>query len=237
MKPALDPKKILIFTGAGISAESGLRTFRDSGGLWEGHDVMEVASLAGWHNNPERILDFYNQRRSEAAMAQPNAAHLAVSALEQSFDVMVVTQNVDDLHERAGSSQVVHVHGQLNSARSSQDPSLTYDIGDKPIKLGDLAEDGSQLRPNIVWFGEKIDNYDTARAYIGSAKHVLVVGTSLNVYPIAGLLKKARSKAEKIIVAPDIAQKPYGYHWLRGNAGSLVPIITERWLAGQRGII
>ncbi|VAW97916.1 NAD-dependent protein deacetylase of SIR2 family [hydrothermal vent metagenome] len=233
-KPNIDNKKILVFTGAGISAESGLQTFRDSGGLWEGCDVMEVASPGGWAKDPGHVLAFYNSRRTEAALARPNAAHLAVATLEKKYEVMVVTQNVDDLHERAGSTRVIHVHGQLNLARSCVDETLIYPIGDKPIHLGDVCEKGSQLRPHIVWFGEKIHNYDMARDFICQASRVLAVGTSLSVYPIAGLLKKARGRAEKIVLAPDIEKKPYGFDWLRGNATHLVPIITERWLSGLR---
>jgi NAD-dependent deacetylase len=200
MSPAINPNKIVIFSGAGISAESGLVTFRDRDGLWNQYDVMEVATPQAWEENPGLLLQFYNELRQGVAAAQPNAAHQAIAALEAKYDVIVITQNIDDLHERAGSSQVIHVHGEIMKARSSIDETLIYSIGSKPIQLGDRCDKGSQLRPDVVWFGERVQNLDIARAAFKTAGKVLVVGTSLTVYPAASLLKKARFHAEKIIV-------------------------------------
>ncbi|MDH5181205.1 MAG: NAD-dependent deacylase [Gammaproteobacteria bacterium] len=234
MSRPIDHNKIVILTGAGVSAESGLQTFRDSDGLWNNYNVADVATPQAWQRNPQLVLDFYNHRRSEAAKAQPNAAHLAIAELEKNFDVTVITQNVDDLHERAGSSNVIHIHGELNKVRSTLDPELIYNIGDKPIKPGDTCDKGAQLRPHIVWFGEIPEHMDTASQHLKTAGKVLVIGTSLAVYPAAGLLKKARHHAEKIIVALDIERKPYGYTWLRGKAGDIVPHIVNCWLEGRR---
>lgn len=181
-------RKIVVLTGAGISAESGLKTFRDAGGLWEGHDVMEVASVEGWMNNPRKVLDFYNMRRKEAAEARPNKAHLALAELESYYDVTIVTQNVDDLHERAGSSHIIHLHGRLNQARSVMDPDLIYDIGTGDIVFGDCDDRGNQLRPNVVWFGEPVPMMEPAVAVTREADFFIVIGTSLAVYPAAGLL-------------------------------------------------
>lgn len=229
----MEKEKIVVFSGAGVSAESGLQTFRDSNGLWENFRVEDVASPEGWATNPDMVLDFYNKRRQQAAQAEPNKAHLAIAKLEEKFDVVTVTQNVDDLHERAGSTNVIHVHGQLNKARSTGDSSLVYDIGDKDILLGDVCEAGNQLRPHIVWFGEDIQNYQESRVELKEANKVLVVGTSLTVYPAASLLKKARHRAEKVIVALEIEKKPYGYDFIRGKATELVPHIVDTWLLGR----
>lgn len=196
-------KKIVVLSGAGISAESGLATFRDSGGLWEGYDVMEVASIEGWHKNPAKVLDFYNLRRKQANVAQPNAGHLALVALEAIYDVTIITQNVDDLHEKAGSTNIIHLHGRLNQAKSSVDAKLIYDIKDKEINLGDTCEKNSQLRPNIVWFGELVPMMDAAAEKVQEADAVIVVGTSLQVYPAAGLLDYASRSAVIILVDPN----------------------------------
>jgi len=230
----INKNKIVVFTGAGISVESGLQTFRDSDGLWNNHSIEEVATRQGWENNPERVLDFYNQRRVDAANAKPNKAHLAIAALQEKYEVVVITQNVDDLHERAGSSNVLHVHGQLTKARSTTDGSAVIDIANNPIKLGDQGEDGAQLRPHIVWFGENIENYDISVQHIKTASKVLVVGTSLSVYPAAGIVKKARYHAEKLVVQPDLEAKPYGFKWIKGPATQLVPHIIGCWLEGRR---
>ncbi len=181
-------KKIAVLTGAGISAESGIKTFRDSGGLWEEHDVMEVASIDGWNKNPQLVLEFYNQRRRQLENAKPNIAHQILADLENDFDVNVVTQNVDNLHERAGSTKVLHLHGLLTQARSILDNSLIYDIGYKDIRVGDTCKLGSQLRPNIVWFGEAVPLIPVAAEQVTQADILVVVGTSLNVYPAAGLV-------------------------------------------------
>lgn len=183
-------KKIVVLSGAGISAESGIKTFRDAGGLWEGYDVMEVASPEGWHRNRELVLDFYNQRRRQLREVQPNAAHLALVELEGKYEVVVVTQNVDDLHERAGSSRVVHLHGELLKARSTCDENLIYEWT-KDLNLGDTCEKGSQLRPHIVWFGEMVPMLEVAASETSAADIVLIVGTSMQVYPAAGLVAYA----------------------------------------------
>ncbi len=177
----MSDKKIVVISGAGISAESGLSTFRDSGGLWEGYNIEEVASPQGWQKNPEKVLEFYNLRRKQAAEAQPNTAHKALADLENNFEVIIVTQNVDDLHERAGSNNVLHLHGELRKARSTKDESRILDIGADPIELGDLAEDGAQLRPHVVWFGEMVPMIEVAAKEVIEADILIVVGTSLVV--------------------------------------------------------
>jgi NAD-dependent deacetylase len=192
---------LVVLTGAGISAESGLATFRGAGGLWEGHDVMEVASIEGWRRNPDLVLSFYNNRREAAAAAQPNAGHLALVAMEQDFEVRIITQNVDDLHERAGSSQVLHLHGNLNELRSVQNPLLITPYT-ADIHLGDLASDGSQLRPNIVWFGEEVPLMEQAQLWVQKAAAFAVIGTSLQVYPAAGLLYEASHHIPKFLIDP-----------------------------------
>lgn len=179
--------KLVVLTGAGISAESGLRTFRDSDGLWEGHDVREVASPQGWNKDPELVLDFYNMRRRDVKAAVPNAAHTGLAVLQDKFDVQIITQNIDDLHERAGSKHVLHLHGEIFKMRSVLSEFPSYKIeGD--IRLGDLAADGGQLRPDIVWFGEAVPKIEEAIELVMSADIFVVVGTSLLVYPAAGLV-------------------------------------------------
>ena len=184
-------KKIVVLTGAGISAESGLKTFRDSDGLWEGYDIEEVATPRAWKKNPQLVLDFYNYRRKNVLDAQPNAAHIGLAQLEKDFEVHIITQNIDDLHERAGSTKVMHLHGEIFKMRSEVSDDLVYDIrGD--MKLGDLAEDGAQLRPNIVWFEEAVPMIEEAIPVVRSADIFIIVGTSLVVYPAAGLVNYAR---------------------------------------------
>lgn len=184
-------KKLVVLTGAGMSAESGIRTFRDSNGLWEEYDVMEVASIEGWYKNPELILRFYNERRKQMFECKPNIGHLLLAELEKQFDVRIITQNIDNLHERAGSTHVLHLHGELTKARSSSDPSLIYTIGNKEIKIGEKCEKGSQLRPYIVWFGEEVTALEEAINIVESADILCIIGTSLNVYPAAGLFRYA----------------------------------------------
>ncbi|MEX2585556.1 MAG: Sir2 family NAD-dependent protein deacetylase [Balneolaceae bacterium] len=179
---------LAILTGAGMSADSGLSTFRDAGGLWEGYDVEEVASISGWHQNPKKVLDFYNLRRAHAAEAEPNAGHRALVDLESCYEVTIITQNVDDLHERAGSTNVLHLHGELSKARSVDCPDQVYSIGSAPIFIGDLAEDGAQLRPHIVWFGEGVPMIEKAAGIVARTDALIVIGTSLSVYPAAGLV-------------------------------------------------
>ena len=185
----MDKKKhLVVLSGAGISAESGIKTFRDSDGLWEGHDVMEVASPQGWRRNRTLVQDFYNQRRKQLLECEPNLAHLTLAKLEQEYDVSIITQNVDDLHERAGSTRVVHLHGELRKAQSTLDPKLVYELDHWEIKEGDKCERGRQLRPFIVWFGEQVPMMDLAMEIASTADIFVVVGTSLQVYPAAGLV-------------------------------------------------
>jgi NAD-dependent deacetylase len=195
-------KKIVILTGAGISAESGLSTFRDSGGLWEGHNVMDVASPEGWRKDKKLVLDFYNQRRRQLVNAKPNDAHIALAELEKAYDVTVITQNVDDLHERGGSSKVIHLHGQLNKASSTLNHDLIYELDGKDINIGDECELGSQLRPFIVWFGEAVPKMDEAIMHSMSADIFIVIGTSLVVYPAASLLEYVPDRSPKYLIDP-----------------------------------
>lgn len=183
-------KKISVLTGAGMSAESGISTFRDSNGLWENHDISEVATPEGFRRNPALVLEFYNQRRRQLLQVQPNAGHLALVELEQAFHVHIITQNVDDLHERAGSSKVVHLHGELRKSRSTANENLVYDC-DVDIQLGDCCEHGSQLRPHIVWFGEMVPLLETAAGLVAQSDIVLIIGTSMQVYPAASLVNYA----------------------------------------------
>lgn len=180
-------KKIVVLTGAGVSAESGIKTFRDADGLWEGHYIMEVASPAGYQNNPQLVLDFYNKRRKQLFEVQPNAAHQILAELENVFNVTIITQNVDDLHERAGSSHVIHLHGELLKARNEQDVTSIIEWK-KDILIGDLDINNIQLRPHIVWFGEEVPEMERAMTEIEEADYVVVIGTSLQVYPAAGLI-------------------------------------------------
>ena len=195
-------EKLVVLTGAGISAESGLKTFRDAGGLWEGHDVMEVASPQGWQKNRELVLDFYNQRRRQLKEARPNAAHYALVELEAHYDVCVITQNVDDLHRRAGSSRIIHLHGELRKVRSTGDPSLIYDWEEDCV-VGDHCEKGYQLRPHIVWFGEAVPAMEEALEEVYDANHIVIVGTSMSVYPAAGLVGYASPRAAIYYVDPN----------------------------------
>jgi len=195
-------KKIVVLTGAGVSAESGLSTFRDSGGLWEGHNVMDVASPEGWRKNKKLVLAFYNARRRQLTNARPNDAHFALVKLEEKYDVTIATQNVDDLHERAGSSNVIHLHGDLNKARSTSHPDLIYVLNGKDINIGDKCEKGSQLRPHIVWFGEMVPMMEEAIKHSVDADIFLIIGTSLAVYPAAGLIEFVPEYSEKYIIDP-----------------------------------
>jgi NAD-dependent deacetylase len=191
--------KLVVLTGAGISAESGLRTFRDSDGLWEGHNIEDVATPRAWMRNPQLVLDFYNMRRRNVREAEPNAAHKALAELEAHFDVHIVTQNIDDLHERAGSSKVLHLHGEIFKMRSVADDSLIYPITDD-ILLGDKAEDGAQLRPHIVWFEEPVPMIEQAIPVMNMADVFVLVGTSLVVYPAAGLVDYVRREVTKYVI-------------------------------------
>ena len=194
-------KKLVVFTGAGISAESGLSTFRDNGGLWDNYDINEVATPEAWAANPKLVLDFYNMRRKNAFDAQPNFAHESIAELEDFFDVHVITQNIDNLHERGGSANVLHLHGEVDKVRSVG-TGLVYDHGDMPLNYGDLCPDGFQLRPHIVWFGEPVPNLEIADDIVRTADLFIVAGTSLNVYPAAGLVHVAPEKSIKFLVDP-----------------------------------
>ncbi len=205
-------KKLVVLSGAGISAESGIPTFRDSNGLWEGYDVMQVATPKGWSDNPALVLDFYNQRRRRALEVRPNRGHEILAELEQYYDVTIVTQNVDNLHERAGSSHVIHLHGSLFESRSTADESLVYLIDGWELNIGQRCEKGSQLRPNIVWFGEAVPLMELAAKYALQADIFIVVGTSMVVYPAAGLIDYVPHESTKYVVdpsMPDIKQMPY----------------------------
>ena len=196
-------KKLLALTGAGISAESGIKTFRDSGGLWEGHRVEDVATPEGWRKDPKMVLEFYNQRRKQAVEVKPNRGHEVLVELEQHFNVTIITQNVDDLHERAGSTNVIHLHGSLFESRSTRNPSLIYPIAGWELKWGDVCELGSQLRPNIVWFGEAVPMIEVAADVASGADVFLVVGTSMVVYPAAGLIDYVPHHVMKYVVDPN----------------------------------
>ena len=203
-------KKIVVLTGAGVSAESGISTFRDSNGLWENHNVEDVASIEGWYRNPSLVLDFYNERRAQLPTVRPNAAHLAIASLEDEFDVTVVTQNVDNLHERAGSTRIIHLHGELTKVRPENcyndrdgySEATVFDIGPDAVHIGDLAPNGAQLRPHIVWFGEAVPKIEAAIDAVEAADMVLIVGTSLQVYPAAGLYRYAGMDTPIYIIDP-----------------------------------
>lgn len=195
-------KRLVVFTGAGISADSGIRTFRDSGGLWEQYKIEDVATYDAWLKNRDLVLNFYNERRKQILKAEPNTAHKFLAELQDSFDVQVITQNVDDLHERAGSKNVLHLHGEIMKARSSHDETLVYHLGTKGIQNGDLCEKGSQLRPHIVWFGEAVPEMDNANLIAAHADLFIVIGTSLNVYPAAGILNFVMPKVPKWLLDP-----------------------------------
>jgi NAD-dependent deacetylase len=197
---------LVVLSGAGISAESGLKTFRDSDGLWEGFKIEEVATPEAWNTNPKKVLDFYNERRKAANEAFPNQAHLKLNSLEKYFDVVIITQNVDNLHERAGSSKILHLHGELNKSRSTVDINLIYPILGDNLNYGETCELGSQLRPHIVWFGELVPNIEIASELVSKADYFLIIGTSLQVYPAAGLVRYCPIDKPIFIIDP----KPMG---------------------------
>ncbi len=202
-------KKLVILTGAGISAESGLKTFRDAGGLWEGYNVMDVATPEAWQRNPEMVQRFYNERRKQIIAAKPNAAHFALVDLEKDFDVHIITQNIDDLHERAGSTQVAHLHGVITYAQSSNAAHLVYPIKGDELKMGELCELGSQLRPHVVWFGEAVPMIEVAAKICAEADIFVLIGTSLAVYPAAGLIDYVSPGVAKYIIdlkTPNVSQ-------------------------------
>lgn len=226
----MSKQHVVVLSGAGISAESGLKTFRDANGLWEGHRVEDVATPEAWARNPRLVLDFYNQRRRQLYEVEPNAAHRALAALESSFKVTIISQNVDNLHERGGSSRVIHLHGELDTARSSADPDLIYPLNGRDIEADETAEDGSPLRPNIVWFGEAVPAMETAAKILPTADILIVVGTSLVVYPAASLAYLAPDDAKKYIVNPVIPEEAYNYdfEFIEATAAGAVPKLVSR---------
>ena len=225
-------KKLVILTGAGMSSESGIKTFRDSGGLWEEYDVTEVATPMAWARDRDLVLRFYNERRRQLAGCQPNEGHTGLAHLEKYFDVQIITQNIDDLHERAGSTRILHLHGELTKARSTVDPSLLYDIGYKDINPGDTCGKGSQLRPHIVWFGEPVPMMDEAVTLTSDADIFVVIGSSLNVYPAAGLIHYAPEKASLWLIDPKDVDIPISrkVEVIKEKAAKGVAILTERLL-------
>jgi NAD-dependent deacetylase len=220
-------KKVVALTGAGISAESGIPTFRGSDGLWEGHRIEDVATPEGWEKDPALVLDFYNQRRRRALEVKPNRGHIVFAELEEHFDVTIVTQNVDNLHERAGSSKVIHLHGSLFESRSTEDETLVYQIEGWELKLGDVCEKGSQLRPNIVWFGEMVPMMEVAAEIASDADYFIVAGTCMVVYPAAGLIEYVRREVPKYIVDPNKPQV---------SAGPTVHFIVEKASTGMEKV-
>ncbi len=222
-------KKLVVLTGAGISAESGLKTFRDTDGLWEGYNVYDVATPGAWRRNPQMVLDFYNERRRNVAEAQPNAAHRGLAQLESAFDVKIITQNIDDLHERGGSTDILHLHGEIFKMRSERNGSLVYPIkGD--IRYGDKAEDGAQLRPHIVWFEEPVPLIADAAVFAQQADIFVVIGTSLAVYPAAGLLDLVPDHVPKYIIdknIPSVKRMP-GLELIEKKATEGVAELLER---------
>ncbi len=226
-------KKLVVLTGAGISAESGIKTFRDANGLWEGHDVMEVASYEGWLRNKELVLDFYNQRRRQLLEVEPNFGHRTLAELEQDFDVHIITQNVDNLHEQAGSSKVLHLHGELLKVRSDNHHQFEVYEWDSDLNLGDVDSVGNQLRPHIVWFGEAVPALDEAINIIQDADYLAVIGTSLQVYPAAGLMHYANRRVPVFYIDP----KPATIYDLQNplevipmNATEGVPFLKQKLL-------
>ena len=228
-------KTIVILSGAGISAESGIKTFRDSDGLWEEYRIEDVATFEAWQRNQELVLDFYNQRRKQLLQVEPNAAHYAICRLEEKFNVQIITQNVDDLHERADSSHILHLHGELKKVRSTIDDDLVYDLPGWELKKGMLCEKGSQLRPHIVWFGEAVPEIVTAAILSAKADICIVVGTSLNVYPAAGLLDNVPHTIPKYLIDPNAKDNYYIQNLtiIKEKAGTGLPKLVEDLLKNE----
>ena len=229
-------KKVVVFTGAGVSAESGVKTFRDSDGLWRHYRFEDVASPQAWHNDPELVLEFYNIRRKQLLEVSPNPAHLALVKLEEKFEVQIITQNVDDLHERAGSKNVFHLHGEIRKSRSTADPNLIYNIEGWELKFGDTCEKGSQLRPHVVWFGEQVDTFSAATEIATAADIFIVIGTSLVVYPAAGLVDYVPDLSPKYLIDPK-ANMPWVIQNLtiiQEKAGKAVPELVEKLLSSAK---
>lgn len=225
-------KHLVVLTGAGMSSESGIKTFRDTGGLWEEYDVADVATPEAWYKNRDLVLRFYNERRRQLEAARPNAGHTGLVALEKKFTVNIITQNIDNLHERAGSKKVLHLHGELTKARSTADPSLIYAIGYKDINPGDLCDKGSQLRPHVVWFGEEVPMMERAVKIAQEADIFVVIGSSLNVYPAAGLVSYVPPRIPVYVIDPNDVQVPYtrAINIIKEKASTGVSLLTERLL-------
>jgi NAD-dependent deacetylase len=225
MKP-----KLVVFTGAGISAESGIKTFRASDGLWEEYNIMEVATPQGWEKNKTLVLDFYNQRRKQVLQAKPNKAHETLVALEKKYDVHIITQNIDDLHERAGSKKVLHLHGEILKSRSTTNPSLVYKIKGTDLNIGDRCERGSQLRPHIVWFGEMVPEMENANDIAAQADIFVVVGTSMLVYPAAGLIHYTKPNIPKYLIDPGDVEvhRVTNLTVIKENASVGLPMLAEQ---------
>jgi NAD-dependent deacetylase len=202
-------KRLVVLTGAGKSQESGIKTFRDADGLWENHRIEDVATWEAWERNPELVNEFYNQRRRQLYEVEPNDAHYSLAKLEENYEVQIITQNVDDLHERAGSTNVLHLHGELKKVRSTIDPNIVFTLHGWELKMGDQCEKGSQLRPHIVWFGEPVPNIMIATSMVQKADIFLVIGTSLKVYPAAGLLNYVPSHVSKYLIDPQAEPQYY----------------------------
>ncbi|MDR1614518.1 MAG: NAD-dependent deacylase [Campylobacteraceae bacterium] len=221
-------KRIVFLTGAGMSAESGISTFRDSGGLWEKYDVMEVASIDGWRKNPDLMTKFYNERRTQLDYVMPNEGHKLIAQLESSFEVTVITQNVDNLHERAGSSNIIHLHGELTKV-CNESKSEVYDIGTKAIEIGEKADDGSRLRPFIVWFGEAVPLIEKAANIVSNADIIVIIGTSMQVYPAAGLIHYAKRNAKIFLIDPNNVDTPFAFvNVIKEKASVGMRILTEK---------
>jgi NAD-dependent deacetylase len=225
-------KRVVVFSGSGISAESGIKTFRDSGGLWEEYRIEEVATPEAWERDPALVLDFYNKRRAQILQATPNPAHIALTRLESKFDVQIITQNIDDLHERAGSTKVLHVHGEIRKARSTADPYWIVPIEGADLCMGDVCPRRAQLRPHIVWFGEAVPAMEEAILLAAYADIFIVTGTSLEVYPAASLLHYVPAHVEKYIVDPavDSARVDKSFTVIRKKAGEGIPELVEKLL-------
>lgn len=228
----MSKKKIVVLTGAGMSAESGISTFRDSGGLWEKYDIMDVATLEAWERNMDMVNEFYNQRRKQLHEVEPNEGHYALVRLEERYDVHIITQNVDDLHERAGSSGVLHLHGELKKVRSSVDENLVYGLDGWELKKGDTCEKGSQLRPHIVWFGEPVPMIPKAAEISSTADICLIIGTSLNVYPAAGLVNYIKPGTPIYLIDPGEVPATHipGVKIIKETAGKGTPKLVDELL-------
>ena len=224
-------KNFVVFTGAGISAESGLGTFRDSGGLWDNYKIEDVATPEAFHKNPGLVLEFYNIRRRQLLSATPNDAHYALNKLQENFNLQIITQNIDDLHERSGSNNVLHLHGKLMESKSTLDNKL-YEIDGSELVLGELCPNGGQLRPNVVWFGEAVPMMDKAIEIVKTADIFIIVGTSLNVYPAASLIHYTSNSCQKYIVDPNAAEEN-GISAIRQKASVGVPKLVDQILKNE----